>query len=186
MAASGRSRAWTTILYEESVKKGFIDILKEFHVQFLLSPLHNQDVDKDGVLKKAHWHLILYFDSLKSKDQAELLFTLIGGVGCAKVESFHTYSRYLCHMDDPDKAQYNKSDVISYGLDYNECIETPDTKYELIGDLVDYITETQIYNFAHLMIALHQDKSPLFKICCDNAYLVRNFLKDYAAMHGKE
>ena len=58
------------------------------------------------------------------------IFEKIGGVGCQRINVVRGYARYLCHLDNPEKAQYNISDVISLGgADYQEVISLASDKY---------------------------------------------------------
>lgn len=177
-----RNTRWTSIVYPESASSNFLDILKEFHVPFLLSPLHDKDVDGDGVIKKAHYHLVLYFDSLKSSSQAQVIFDAIGGVGCQSVQSPVSYARYLIHADDPDKYQYSAEDVVAYGLDYMQCsLDEKSQKYLGISDVIAYVIENNIQSFSHLLIVSSQLNRHIFEIVCDNAYLVKTFLSSIKA-----
>lgn len=172
-----RNSRWTTILYPESASGNFLDVLKDFHVPFLLSPLHDKDVDADGVIKKAHYHLVLYFDSLKSSSQAQVIFDAIGGVGCQSVQSPVSYARYLIHADDPDKYQYAAEDVVAYGLDYLQCsLDEKTQKYLGISDVISYVIENEITSFSQLLIITSQKDRHIFEIVCDNPYLVKSFM----------
>lgn len=172
-----RNSRWTTILYPESAAGNFLDVLKDFHVPFLLSPLHDKDVDSAGVIKKAHYHLVLYFDSLKSSSQAQVIFDAIGGVGCQSVQSPVSYARYLIHADDPDKYQYAAEDVVSYGLDYFQCsLDEKSQKYLGISDVISYVIENDIQSFSRLLIVSSQLNRHIFEVVCDNPYLVKTFI----------
>lgn len=172
-----RNSRWTTIVYPESASSNFLDVLRDFHVPFLLSPLHDKDVDGDGVIKKAHYHLVLYFDSLKSASQAQVIFDAIGGVGCQSVQSPVSYARYLIHADDPDKYQYSAEDVVAYGLDYMQCsLDEKSQKYLGISDVISYVLENGISSFSQLLIVTSQKNRHIFEVVCDNPYLVKSFM----------
>lgn len=176
-SSTPRNSRWTTIVYPESASSNFLDVLKDFHVPFLLSPLHDKDVDGDGVIKKAHYHLVLYFDSLKSAAQAQVIFDAIGGVGCQSVQSPLSYARYLIHADDPDKYQYSAEDVVAYGLDYLQCcLDEKSQKYLGISDVIAYVIENNIESFSRLLIVTSQLNRHIFEVVCDNAYLVKSFM----------
>ena len=49
-----RARNFATIIYPESAPNDFLLILKDFKVNFFLSPLHDKDCDIHGELKKPH------------------------------------------------------------------------------------------------------------------------------------
>lgn len=118
-----RTNYYACIVYYESMKAEWEKILEETHIPALVSPLHDKDLDSEGNLKKPHYHVLLLFESLKSQTQAEDIFALINGVGCERVLSVRGYSRYLIHLDSPDKAQYNADDIIELsGANYQSMI----------------------------------------------------------------
>ncbi len=82
-----RTRNYATIVYEESSFKCWMEILKKQMVPAFVSPLHNKDINPTGELKKSHWHVIVMFDSMKTKKQAKELFDKIGGIGVEVVQS---------------------------------------------------------------------------------------------------
>lgn len=43
-----RTRGWACIVYPESAPDGWMDALREQHLQMLISPLHDSDVTADG------------------------------------------------------------------------------------------------------------------------------------------
>lgn len=120
-----RSIYWSSIVYPESAKMQIKDIKEYFNqrsIGFFLSPLHNNDKDDEGQLKKPHYHLLLKFSSLKSHLQVQLILSYITEVEPIIISNYKMYGRYLTHMDNPEKAQYNKDDVIT-NLDYNEFLD---------------------------------------------------------------
>lgn len=104
-SSAGRTRSYACVLYPESAPENWRDILSDFHIPCLISPLHDKDVNPTGEKKKAHYHVLLLFDSVKSETQAREIFEAFGGVGCEKVNSVRGYARYLCHLDNPEKVQ---------------------------------------------------------------------------------
>lgn len=172
-----RSKNFATIIYPESAPENFVDLIKEAKVSFLLSPLHDKDIAVDGNLKKPHYHLILIFDSLKSVDQVREVIAPFGGTGCEIVNSLVNYARYLCHFDDPDKAQYLLDDVISYGFDYSALIESKSDKYETMARIVDFCIETKCTSYARLLIYARYKDFSMFRALCDNSYAIREFLR---------
>lgn len=176
MPQETRSSRWATIIYKDSCVDNFLSILKDYHISFLLSPLHDMDTDDKGIPKKPHWHLMLYFDSLKSQKQVKEIFSTINGVGAEKVQSATSYARYLCHLDEDDKPHYAPDDVVAYGLDYLDCAKNADARYEGISGIIAYIMDEGCYSFAKLVMSLSKDQPHLFKVVCDNAFLVKSFL----------
>ncbi len=103
-----RTRNFATVVYPESAPEEWQGILAEQFIPAFISPLHDKDLNPTGEEKKAHWHVVVMFEGKKSVEQVTEIFNLIGGVGCDKVHSIRGYARYLCHLDNPDKAKYNQ------------------------------------------------------------------------------
>ena len=109
--SNSRTRNYATVVYPESAPEMWQTILAEFKIPAFISPLHDSDKNANGEDKKPHYHVMLMYDSVKTEDQAREVFDKIGGVGCERVNSIRSYARYLCHLDNPDKHQYNTEDV---------------------------------------------------------------------------
>lgn len=172
-----RSKYFASIIYPESAPADFIDKIKSLRINFLLSPLHDKDFCGDGSLKKPHYHLLLLFDSLKSVAQAVEAFSSVSGVGCEIVNSVTSYARYLVHLDDPDKYQYDQSGVVAYGVDYNTFITRPSDKYDLLARVIDFCESTGCTSFRRLLLYSRHNDFEMFKILCDNSFVIREFLR---------
>ena len=127
--AAQRNTYYATIVYPESAPTDWLDKLEEEHIQALVSPIHDKDIEKDGKEKKPHYHVILMFESLKSMKQVKEITDKFGGVGTLPLHSLGGYSRYLCHLDNSEKAQYNPEDVKEIsGANYKECCRCNDSQ----------------------------------------------------------
>ena len=102
-----RSTIFTCLVYPDE-NQGFLDKLKELHLQGAISPLHDSDVNADGEFKKPHYHVVLKYSSLKSFSQVMADFDTFGGVypiddklfqNTCVVRSLPTTLRYLCIND---------------------------------------------------------------------------------------
>lgn len=174
-----RTRNFGCIVYPESAPESWMEILKEKFVPAFISPLHNNDVDPQGQPKKEHYHVVLMFDSIKTIEQAKVIFDDIGGIGCEVVNSIRGYARYLCHLDNPEKAQYSVSDVISFcGADYHGVIGLATDKYKAIGDIIDFCELNNILSYSELLVYCRMNRYDWFRVLCDNGtYVVKEYLK---------
>lgn len=176
----GRTRTFATVVYPESAPDGWMDILGELIVPVLVSPLHDRDVEKDGMtLKKPHYHVLLCFDSVKTDAQAAEVFDQIGGVGCEHVRSIRSYARYLCHLDHPDKAQYSLDDVRQFGgVDFYGIMQCDIDHYTAIAEIMDFCDDNQIYSFRNLLHICRMEHFEWFRSLCDGgSYIVKEYLK---------
>lgn len=110
-----RARNWTFVLYPDSAPVDWSDVLNELHIQWAVSPLHDKDVNADGEVKKAHWHVLLCFEGNKSQEQVNEISHSINGTICQKVSSVRGMVRYFVHMDNPEKFQYSSNDIGCHG-----------------------------------------------------------------------
>lgn len=190
-----RTRNWSTIIYpptgvegeETTCPEDWKEILGEMAVKCAVSPLHDRDVkevtsDGEVVYKKAHRHVVVAFDGVKTEAQARELFKRIGGVGCEPVNSLYAMTRYLTHMDDPDKAQYSTLDVLTFGgYEYKRYGTTRDDEERQIvanmGRIFNLCAEKVMYDFADTAEYLMVNDPELFTTFRKNPYFFATFFK---------
>ena len=173
-----RTRNYGTVVYPDSAPENWQDILAEQFIPAFISPLHDKDTNPDNnEQKKAHYHVMIMFDSVKTKEQAIEVFNLIGGVGCEVIQSRRGYARYMCHMDNPEKFQYKQDDVRALGgADYIDIIGLVTDKYKAIGEMIDYCKEYNIYSYSDLLEYCRMERFDWFRVLCDNGTVV---MKEY-------
>lgn len=184
-----RTRNWATIIYprqsegeETTCPDNWSEILSELAVKCAVSPLHDKDVSKEGGFKKAHRHVVVAFDGVKTEKQAREVFDKIGGAGAEPVQSLWAYTRYLTHMDDPDKAQYSTLDVLTFGgFEYKRYAKTKDDEEKEIvqnmGTIFNICAERQMYDFAETAEYLMTEEPQLFTTFRKNPYFFATFFK---------
>lgn len=174
-----RARNFYTVVYPDSAPEDWIEKLQEQAIPCFVSPLHDSDVDPDGVPKKAHWHVMLKFEGKKSLEQVREITKIFGGVGADVVQSARGYARYLCHLDNPEKAQYKPEDVRAFsGADYFGEIGTVLDKYKAIREMIDFCKENGIIIYSDLVDYAADNRDDWFRVLCDNGtYVVKEYLK---------
>ena len=140
--AGRRARAWTALVYEDSAEYDWQRKLEEMLVECLISPYHDKDVNPTGEPKKPHWHVVISFKSPTSFAKAKEIFDRIGAVvppeNECRVKDFRQMARYLCHMDQPDKYQYNPSDVRSIGaIDYQALVMSASDEDAMLDEIFE-------------------------------------------------
>lgn len=157
-----RARAWQCVVYPESAPGGWMDVLRDLLVEALVSPLHDKDRREEDPErpKKPHYHVIVSWKNPVAYTTAVDVFDQIGGVypdpekawatfikEC-RVRNFQQAARYLCHLDQPNKYQYNIEDVTSIGaIDYQSLVMTRADDDEVIDEIIDFIHDNHITNF---------------------------------------
>lgn len=177
-----RARNFATVVYPDSAPPDWLDLLSSQMIPCFVSPLHSDDVNPTGELKKPHYHVIVMFEGKKSEEQIRDLFSLFGGVGLEVVKSIRGYARYLCHLDNPEKAQYSPDDVKAFcGADYMGIIGLPIDKYKAIGDMMDFVCQTDCTSYADLLIYARTFRPDWFRTLCDNgSYVMKEFIKSFS------
>lgn len=181
-----RTRNYATIVYPESAPDNWIDILSDLHIPAFVSPFHNSDLDARGKHKKDHYHVMIMFDNVKTKEQAIEVFDKINGVGCEKINSPRAYARYLCHLDDYNKHTYDVKDVLAFGgADYMTLIGTMSDKMLAIRQMIQYIQEENIISYARLVEYAINNNEMWFDAlanCC--SYFIKEYIKSRCWEHS--
>lgn len=153
-----RTRNFTCLVYPDSAPEDWREILESLQMQVLISPIHDKDVNENaqGEFKKAHYHIILMFTGPKTVEQAHEIMDTFGGVyppeiprkSSCMVQDIRGASRYLCHLDNPGKAQYSVSDVVQYGgVDYHAIIELASDFMAVLDEIEDFCEQNNIFSF---------------------------------------
>lgn len=178
-----------TIVYPDSAPEDWFSILSGLKVDAFVSPLHDRDINPGGEPKKPHWHVLVMFDSVKTFEQAQELFSKINGVGCEKVNSVRGSARYLCHLDNPEKAQYSTKDVRPFGgADYHDICSLSSDRYAAISEMLEFCEDNDMVSFADLLLYCSRNRYDWFRVLCDGGgILVKEFLKSkvWARTNGK-
>lgn len=175
----GRCRTWALIVYPESAPDNWQEILSEEHVPVLISPLHDKDVNPDGETKKPHWHVLMMYNSKKSRQQINELAAKLNAPRPQPVSDKRGYARYLCHVDNPEKHQYSTEGVIALGgadlLTYLESAADIDTA---VGEMMDWLDEQGVYSFAALSRYARKFKPDWFRVITSSrSYFLSQYCK---------
>lgn len=168
--AGQRTRNWTVIFYPEDLPENWTSLVDEQHFKWIESPLHDKDVNADGKPKKAHVHTLFMFESVKTVEQVEALLKEVFGesesgsiIGAAKpklVTDRCAIVRYMAHMDNPDKAQYEVTGIVGHnGADPAEILRYSATETrEMIVAMEEYIEENNITELADFSKAIRYER----------------------------
>lgn len=173
-----KNRFYCAVFYFDDLSKfELLTALRNMNIPILVSPVHNLDVwDEDekmrwekshkdeifpyelGMYKKEHVHVIfempypkqpksslIYLNALLPSN-LELNFILPVGF-------INLYCRYLCHLDNPDKVQYDRSEIINiHNFPENfDLPSTPRSKRSCRRDLMNCINSNKGISFSRLI-----------------------------------
>lgn len=157
-----RSRGWACIVYPESAIEGWVSALADEHVQVLISPLHDSDVNADGTPKKPHYHVLAMFENPTPEKTARELFAVAGVTAPPEsVRSLKAYARYLVHMDDHDKHRYCEDDVVELcGASWGDvALDEAEEKDRILNDIEDWIDESGCVSY-HALCSYARKNEP--------------------------
>lgn len=180
--ASKRSRNWLAVVYPESLPPNWESLLIEnYQVEFVCSPLHEFDLNEDGSSKKPHYHLIIVFSSGKTYEQCKEITDFLNAPIPQPCISIKGAIRYLIHLDNPEKFQYNQDDIRVFGgLDISYAFALSDTtRYYIIRDICDYIKNADVQDFSELVdYALYNEFNTWLPVIVDkNSYFLNTYIK---------
>ena len=157
-----KKRNWATIVYlENHESKDWIETLKLRGLSCAISPLHDKDINPTGEPKKAHYHVIMTFGNPTTYNNVKQICDDIGAKMPIPLDSVVGYYRYLTHKDNPEKSQYDESEIIHLnGFDSVELMTDTEITCLLkqivliiklnniceFDDLVDYLMQHDMHD----------------------------------------
>ncbi|MBA1397426.1 replication protein [Staphylococcus sciuri] len=185
-----RTRNWTFVIYPESVVSNWRDILDDEHIQWVESPVHDKDTNPEGEIKKAHIHILLMYDGVKSYNQILEITQKINASVPQKCGSAKGLVRYMIHMDNPEKYQYSRADIIGHGgVDILDMLKpTSGSRYEMFKEMTEFILDNDIREYEELWIYAMQNRyDDWFQLLADNGtFAINNFIKSRRHKIDKE
>jgi len=184
-----RQRNWTFVLYPESVPINWREQLNELHMPWVESPLHDRCINPDGTQKKSHWHVVILFDGSKSFDQVKEITDSLNAPIPQKVASAMGVIRYMTHMDNPEKVQYSKDDIVAHGgADVARYFKmTATNRYEAIREMRKFVRDNVITEFSDLFDYADEHRfEDWFPLLCDNsAYIIGQYIKSLRSKQNR-
>lgn len=179
MPKDDRTRNWTFLLYPESAPADWKARLDDLHIPYVLSPLHDKDLNATGEPKKAHYHIVLCYENKKSYEQVKAITDDLSQPIPKRVESLVGMIRYLTHIDNPEKAQYQFSDIQSFGgIDVFKLYCSSTDKKAILRDICNFILEHDIIEFHEIYTYALYNEPNWFDLLSDSHTLViTSFIK---------
>lgn len=203
-----RSRVWAFIAYPESFDMDMCrKAISNLHCEGAISPIHDKDTFDDfdvmkwckhhpaglvgvtppvvGQIKKPHYHVLLCFKGSKStaqlSDWAES-FTK-SKIHFEAVGDKQGYLRYLAHLDDLDKSQYDPDKIEPFGNIDLSCLHavTKAQMYAAFPRMMEIIEDNQLTSFFQLFKSvLAEHDNVLLESLVSHTYLWHQYLISYA------
>lgn len=184
-----RSRKIEIIVYKENVPD--LDVLENYLKStgnlYFISALHDKDVyedgEKKGELKKAHWHLLLCFQNARFYNSVAKEFATYGVIeqNLNSVKNLNSAVRYLCHLDNPEKAQYSVNDIRTNCKELEKYLKKKADKLsqsEIAEILIQKLDESKILRFSEIVDVAKSLGGDFVNFVTMRAYFFTQYLKE--------
>lgn len=156
-----KGRYWAFVLYTDSAPAEWSDILQQTGLAIAVSPLHDKDFNPTNEIKKPHYHVILCWDGPTTyKNVCSLVCDTLHQPHPIKIEAVRGYYRYLTHKDNPEKAQYNDSDIkLLNGFNIEDYDVLTERDQRILADQIeDFIEAANIIEYRKLIQFLRENE----------------------------
>lgn len=151
------------VLYNEEFK-GLLSHLAPSKYAYIL---HNkfteyelEEAKKKGIEKKAHWHLLLSFETKKTLSSIAKVLNVQENL-IEVVNNFKAVERYLVHLDDDNKYKFDVKDVTA---SYNYAESITHTKENILQFLIEECEKyDNIREFNLMVVKLGIDYMNVYK-----------------------
>lgn len=154
MSKDEKGRYWAGIIYPDSCPEDWQEKMRMSGLEILVSPIHDRDIanPKTGELKKPHRHVIAMWRSTTTRKNAERFFEQFNGPrAILRLESPRGMARYLIHLDDPQKAQYDPDDVIEINDASWTKLAFSEHSDETVATVLDVVANDGISSYYDLL-----------------------------------
>lgn len=175
-----RYLAWTCVVYPgESLPENWKSIIGDCMIPWVISPLHDEDVNADGELKKAHRHLVLAFHSVKSFSQVEEITKRLGAPAPQPCRDTRGMIRYFLHLDNPEKAQYKREDIeFGGGFDLENSLKATVTEEEdILDEMCAFIERNWVTEFCAFNSYVRNEHKEWRTILRKNSFYLTQIIK---------
>lgn len=177
-----KSRTWTWVVYEE--EKDQVDgwLADNPDIAWAMSPKHENDVNPDGEKKKPHWHLLVSFSGPTTWNVAQAISEELGLPIPQICRNTRGMVRYFLHLDNPEKAQYDRTLITSGGgFDYESFLALSPSEKELeertfIRSLLARIQELGITDFGDVVDLVMCEYEEHYKYLRSSSYLLKQYV----------
>lgn len=139
-----RHRVFSLVLYKDTDSYNFEEVIRNIKTYKNYAYIkHDKDLKEDNTYKKEHYHCILKLDNACTISALSKKIDVPDNY-IQNVRNERTMVRYLIHLDDPLKAQYNKNDIVAspvYSRYVNKCFEHIESEEEQLSNIYTFVSD---------------------------------------------
>lgn len=180
-----KKRNWGAVIYPESAPEDWKEILKLKGLSFAVSPLHDKDINPTEEVKKPHYHIILCFTGPVTDKTVNDILKELNQPIAIPLESVRGYYRYFTHQDNPEKYQYNSSEIELYnGFDVTDVLNNFEV-FQCLKTIQSLIQENNIFEYSELMdYLLSKDFMELWNVASSHTLFLNTYITSKRHKHN--
>ncbi len=174
-----KKRNWTFVLYPESAPDDWLEKLKLSGLMSAISPLHDKDINPTGEKKKAHYHVLLVYSGPTTYNAVAKFTASLNATIPQALESVRGMYRYFTHNDNPEKYQYEESEIISVnGFNIADLVElTKSEVNEIKMNILKLIREVGIVEYSDLVDFLTDNEMVTeYDVAINNTFFFNTYI----------
>ena len=179
MAENLKKRNWTFVLYPESAPEDWREQLQKSGLMAAISPLHDKDLNPTGEAKKAHHHILLVYSGPTTYNSVAKFTASLNATIPQALESVRGMYRYFTHKDNPEKYQYDESEILGVnGFNIADLVElTKSEVNELKRSILTIVREADIIEYADLIDFLVDNEMLVeYDIAVNNTFFFNSYI----------
>lgn len=175
-----KKRNWTFELYNDSSASDWEEFLNSTGVPYAFA-YHDKDKNPTGEDKKPHYHVMLCFDGPVTYQNIKTYADRVGAANgvVQPVGSVRGMVRYFCHLDNPDKFQYNESIIqCRNGFDPKDYFSLTVSQLKAFKRKVtEFISDNDIEYYSELIdILLSSDEMDMYDVASQNVFYFTQYI----------
>lgn len=172
-----KKRNWGGVVYPESAPVDWKEQLSLKGISFAVSPLHDKDINPTGEKKKEHYHIILSFPGPTTDKTVKQIMDSINQPIPIALESVRGYYRYFTHKDNPEKYQYDSTEIELFnGFDVTDILNNFEV-FQFLKEIQVMVIEHDILEYSDLLdYLMQQGYMELWNVACSHTLFLNTYI----------
>lgn len=172
-----KKRNWGGVVYPESAPEDWKEQLSLKGISFAVSPLHDKDINPTGEKKKEHYHIILSFPGPTTDKTVKQIMDEINQPLPIALESVRGYFRYFTHKDNPEKYQYDSTEIELFnGFDVTDILNNFEV-FQFLKEIQVMVIEHDITEYSDLLdYLMQQGYMELWNVACSHTLFLNTYI----------
>lgn len=174
-------RNFAVVVYPDSttLNKNWRENLHALGHKAIISPIHDKDIDNNGLPKKPHYHVCIFRENATTWNSCVKTMSANVDSSIKYVEvlrgTIQASYDYMSHKNAPQKAQYKEEDVVCLNgfspFDYQK--QTRTDKLNCAKEIYIYIENNVVEEFSDLIqLLIMEEKDELLEYVASHAFFI--------------